>query len=207
MKTIGIVDYGVSNLDSIARAVEVCGARAKVTSDPADLPACDALVLPGVGSFRRGMENLRARGLADALDALARDGGRPFLGICLGMQLMASRGTEGGETAGLGWIEGEVVRLEPETEGERVPHMGWNELEPTREDALLQDVPAGTDVYFVHSYHLAPADPAAVLARTPHCGGFVSAVARGNLWGVQFHPEKSQRVGFRILKNFLGIEG
>jgi glutamine amidotransferase len=205
MKRVGIVDYGMCNLDSVARAVQECGAAPAVSDRPAELAATDRLILPGVGAFADAMAQLRERSLDAFLHEQVRVRGVPLLGICLGMQLLAERGTEGGDTAGLGWVRGRVERLRPTAPDLRLPHVGWNEVRPAVPSALFEGVRSGTDFYFVHSYHLCPADGADVLARTPYAGGFVSAVQSGLVFGVQFHPEKSQRPGFRVLKNFLAL--
>jgi glutamine amidotransferase len=205
MKRVAIVDYGLCNLDSIARAVEECGGAPVVTDQARDLKSAVSIILPGVGAFSAAMENLRKLRLDEALgeQVLARQ--IPFLGICLGMQLLAAKGYEGGETPGLGWIHGEVQRLEPVNGQERIPHVGWDEVYYVRESPLFKGIPLGKDFYFVHSYHLCCADAGDVLAYTPYCGRFVSAVERGQIFGVQFHPEKSQRLGFQLLKNFLAM--
>ena len=205
MKRAVIVDYGIGNVDSVARAVEECGARALISASESDIAAATHLILPGVGAFGDGMRNLRERGLDAMLREQVLVGGIPFLGICLGMQLMATRGLEHGVTEGLGWIEGEVRRFTPTREDTRIPHIGWSEVEPARESALLAGITPGRDFYFVHSYHLACKDERDVLARTAYCDGFVSAVGRDRIFGVQFHPEKSQRAGFAVLRNFLAL--
>ena len=205
MKRVAVVDYGMGNLDSVGRAIEECGGRPIVTDRAAEIETATHIVLPGVGAFGDGIRNLRARGLDEILREHAVVGGIPFLGICLGMQLLGARGHEGGVTDGLGWIEGEVRRLEPAGEDQRVPHIGWNEVAFTRASPLFAGVDTGRDFYFVHSYHLVCRDKQDVLATTPYCGGFVSAVARGRIFGVQFHPEKSQRLGFQVLRNFLAV--
>jgi glutamine amidotransferase len=151
------------------------------------------------------MRNIRERALDATLYEQAIEKQVPFLGICLGMQLLATKGWEVQETEGLGFIPGEVQRLEPSGEDRRIPHVGWNEVYPTRESPLFRGIAAGRDFYFVHSYHLRPEDEADVAGRTPYAQGFVSAVQRGMVFGVQFHPEKSQRMGFQVLRNFLAI--
>lgn len=203
MKRVAVVDYGVSNLDSVARALEECGATPYVTSDPAELKKASLMVLPGVGAFADGMRNLRARGLDQALREQVLEQGVPLLGVCLGMHLLADRGIEGGESQGLGLIPGSVQKLQPDEPGTRVPHVGWNEVHPARPSPLMEGIEDGRDFYFVHSYHLACDDPADVLATTPYCGGIASAVQRGIVAGVQFHPEKSQKAGFALLRNFV----
>ena len=205
MRRAVIVDHGLCNLDSIARAVEECGGRATVTDDPRALPDADCVILPGVGGFRDAMANLRAKRLDEAMTERVVGRGAPFLGICLGMQLLARRGGEGSAAEGLGWIDGEVRRLEPACAAERVPHVGWNEVEPTPGAPLFDGIAPASDFYFVHSYHLDAARADDVQGRTSYCGGFVSALARGQIHGVQFHPEKSQKAGFRLLANFLKL--
>ncbi len=205
MKRVAVVDYGLCNLDSIARALEECGANVVVTADPAELLTCDRAVVPGVGSFRDAMVNLRSGGLADAVTELATVQRAPVLGICLGMQLLASRGEEGGPSDGLGLVPGKIVRLVPTSADPRVPHIGWNEVHPTATHPLFGGIRTGADFYFVHSFHFVADEPAAGIASTPYCGGFASVVARENVMGVQFHPEKSQRVGFQLLRNFLAF--
>ncbi|SRR6266511_2414038 len=204
MQATAIVDYGMGNLDSVARAVEECGGSPRVTSDPLELARATTIILPGVGAFAEGMRNIRERGLEEALREQVIGNGVPLLGLCLGMQLLAKIGREGDEVRGLGWIDAEIDRLEPVEDGERVPHVGWNEVYPTQPSDLFVGLPAGTDFYFVHSYHMICRSTDDVLATTPYCGGFVSAVGHDHIWGVQFHPEKSRRPGFQILANFLG---
>lgn len=205
MTRVAIVDYDMCNLDSVARAVEECGGVPVVTGKAADIDTANRIILPGVGAFPDGMRNLKERSLDKILHEQVVEKGIPLLGICLGMQLLAARGWEGGETEGLGWIGGEVRRLQPPGGSARIPHVGWNEVFTVRESPLFRGIPEGKDFYFVHSYHFLCDNGGDVLARTPYCGGFVSAVGRGSVFGVQFHPEKSQRVGFHILRNFLGV--
>jgi glutamine amidotransferase len=205
MSNVVIVDYGLCNLDSIARAIEECGGRARVSDDPRDLATATQIILPGVGAFPDGWRILCERSLNTALQEQVIGQGIPFLGICLGMQLMAESGHEGETSKGLGWIKGDTVRLEPNGEDRRIPHIGWNNIEVVRESPLFKGIPADRDFYFVHSYHLKCRDESQVVARTPYAGGFVSAVARGNVFGVQFHPEKSQKAGFQVLRNFLAV--
>lgn len=201
MSAVAIVDYGLSNLDSVARAVELCGGAPVFVENGAALAGHRAIILPGVGAFADGMAELHSRGLAEALRE-AVGGGAALLGICLGMQLLAGRGVEGGETAGLGLIAGSVERLVPGP-GERVPHVGWNEVTPLRPSPLFAGIAPATDFYFVHSYRIQCDDPADVLAEAPYCGGFTACVQRGRVFGAQFHPEKSQRAGMAFLANLL----
>ncbi len=204
MTTVGIVRYGTGNLDSVSRAFEACGGSPSIISTPSELDTVAAIVLPGVGAFAHGMAMLHAGGFVDPLRAEVMNNGIPILGICLGMQLLATRGFEGDRNGvgGLGWIDGDVTRLCEEDE--RVPHVGWNEVFPEDGgEAMFDGVDPGEDVYFVHSYRFDPANDDARAASTPYAGGFCSAVTRDHIWGVQFHPEKSQNAGFRVLKNFM----
>lgn len=205
MKSVGIVDYGVCNLDSVARAVEECGGAPLMARSGDDLREVGAIILPGVGAFAHGMKNLHERGLHDALREQAVENRIPLLGVCLGMQLLATAGTEGGSNPGLGLIDGEVVRLDADGNGERIPHVGWNEVYAEGPSPLFEGLEPGRDFYFVHSFHLVCRDEGDVIARTPGYGRFASAVAHDNVWGVQFHPEKSQKTGFQLLRNFLAL--
>lgn len=200
---VAVVDYGMCNLDSVRRAVEECGGMPKVTDDPADLAAADRIILPGVGAFPDAIARIRARELDRELHEQVVELGAPFLGICLGLQLLAATSAEGGASDGLGWLAADVIRLEPDDVDRRIPHVGWNEVTPVEDHPLFAGIAPGTDFYFVHSFHLRCKDDEDVLATTPYCGGFTSAVTRGNIAAVQFHPEKSQRAGFALLRNFL----
>ncbi|HOY68757.1 MAG TPA: imidazole glycerol phosphate synthase subunit HisH [Candidatus Ozemobacteraceae bacterium] len=200
-----IIDYGLGNLASVRRAVEECGGDPLVSALPADIARSSHLILPGVGAFADGMSLLRERGWVEPLKAAVRDDRIPLLGICLGMQLLADRGDEGGESDGLGLIPGVVERLRPAGAEERIPHVGWNAVRQVRPDALFTGIPDETDFYFVHSYAVRPADASVVIGMTPHAGGFVSAVRSGSAHGVQFHPEKSVPAGFTLLRNFLAV--
>jgi glutamine amidotransferase len=204
VSSVAIVDTGLCNLDSIARAIEECGGKSFVTEDPVRLEGAAHIVLPGVGAFPEAMARLKARGLDVALGEQVIERKIPFLGVCLGMQLMATKGTEIRETQGLGWIEGKVGLLQAEP-GERIPHIGWNEVDSISDSPLFQGIAPGRDFYFVHSYVLTPARSEEVAAITPYGGGFASSVHRGNIYGVQFHPEKSQQAGFAVLRNFLSL--
>jgi glutamine amidotransferase len=201
MRTIGIVDYGLCNIDSIRRACEICGGRPTVTRDPDTLADFDLLILPGVGAFGAAMANLNQWGLSDSIRERVKSG-TPLLGICLGMQLLAESSEEGGKFKGLGLVAGDVIQLKSAQPGERVPHMGWNAVEFAGADPILQKIDSGTDFYFVHSFHLrAPAEQ--ILGRTPFCGEFVSVVRRDQVWGTQFHPEKSWPAGHQLLTNYI----
>lgn len=202
MSAVTIIDSGLSNIDSVARALEYSGADVVITRDPETVRTAGRLLLPGVGAFPVAMERLNTLGLADAiLDAVVR-AERPILGICLGMQLLADTGHENETTLGLGLIKGDVRQLKKASPGERIPHMGWNTVEDKGGCRLLQDVPPGSDFYFVHGYYFAAVDEA-VLATTPSYGGIPAIVGQGQVFGTQFHPEKSQTNGFQLLKNFL----
>jgi len=208
--SVAIIDYRLCNLDSIARAVEECGGRPIVTQDPHDLGRVDRVILPGVGSFGAAMANLRAAGFDKALPDAVLGEKLPLLGICLGMQLLAERGTEHGDHAGLGLLRGTVTKLQPRPSGgngapaERVPHIGWNDVTPTGSSPLWEGLAPGTDFYFVHSYRL-ESPPGETLGTTECCGTTVASAGRDNIMAVQFHPEKSQVAGFRLLKNFLAF--
>ncbi|MDD3801634.1 MAG: imidazole glycerol phosphate synthase subunit HisH [Desulfuromonas thiophila] len=202
---ITIVDYGMGNLRSVQKAFEHLGFSASVSADPRAIERAERLVLPGVGAFRDCMAQLRQGGFIDPIRQHVASG-RPFLGICLGMQVLLSRSSEFGCHEGLGLIAGEVVRFPADMRQDgaalKVPHMGWNRLRLQRDCPLLKGVADGSYVYFVHSYYVAPHDPAAVLTTTDYGVEFCSALWRDNLMATQFHPEKSQAVGLRILQNF-----
>jgi glutamine amidotransferase len=207
MSSVAIIDYGMCNLGSVRRAFEECGADARVIDEPGGLASATHIVLPGVGAYRDAMAHIRAKGWDSAIREAAVADGIPLLGICLGMQLLGSMGTEGGDTEGLGLIPGEVRKMAKAAVGERVPHVGWNEVRPDKDDPLFRDIPSGSDFYFVHSYRFLASDPAHVSASTPYCGGFASAIRSGGVFGVQFHPEKSSLSGFKLIRNFLGYRG
>ena len=205
MNRVAVIDSGLCNLDSICRALEEVGTNPYVVTQGNELGQPDHIVLPGVGAFPEAMANLAERDLDRALTDEVMGTGIPVLGICLGMQLLAGHGDESGGAKGLGWIDGEVVRLEPTADEQRIPHMGWNEVDPIATATLFTGIAAATDFYFVHSYHLVTRSPADVQATTPYCGGFTSAVSHGAIFGVQFHPEKSQKAGFQVLRNFVAV--
>ena len=199
MKQLAIIDTGIGNLRSVQKAFEHVGAAPTITEDPAVVAAAEAVVLPGVGAFGDSVDGLRARGLEPAVfDAIRR--GIPFFGICVGMQLLFEESEEMGIHRGLGVLPGRLVRF-PATL--TVPHMGWNQIEPRRPHPLLDGVPGGAFAYFDHSYRVVTGDESIVVAATDYGGPFPSAVARDNVWAIQFHPEKSQQAGLRILRNFV----
>ena len=197
-----VINYGMGNLGSVRRAFEECGASVLVSEDPADLAEAERIVLPGVGAFPDAMARLNEAGWPGELRQALTNPGVHLLGICLGMQLLADTGHEGSETRGLALIPGDVIRFVPPN-GERVPHVGWNEVRPTQASPLLAGIPPATDFYFVHSYHFRTAQPENVLGTTPYCGEFSAVVGAGNVFGTQFHPEKSSRPGFQLIRNFL----
>lgn len=200
---VAVIDYGMGNLHSVSKALETVGAEVVIAGKPDDLQTADRIVLPGVGSFAEGMHQLHARGLIIALHKEVMEEQKPFLGICLGMQLAASSGEENGHARGLGWIDGKVQRLDPEDKLNKVPHMGWNDITLTRESMLFQGVRGALTFYFVHSYHFIPSDPSVVSAVCDHGGPFAAVIEKDNIHLVQFHPEKSQSMGLKILENFL----
>jgi len=204
MKTL-IIDYGLCNLDSVKRAVEECGGNPVVELDPQAASIAEKLILPGVGNFYDAMQRLRTSGWYEILQKEVLENKIPILGICLGMQLLATYGEEGGGIDGLGFVKGKVIKLIPETSDIRIPHIGWNEVRHYGNSILFKEIPSNKDFYFVHSYHFVAEEKETIIAMTPYCGQFVSAVESKNIFGVQFHPEKSQRVGFQLLKNFIHL--
>src|SRR5664279_1053890 len=211
--SVAIVDYGSGNLHSAAKAFERAARESGhdqpivVTSDPAVVASADRVVLPGVGAFadcRRGLDDIP--GMIDALEQTVRQRGRPFFGICVGMQLMAERGREYQVTPGLSWIPGEVDRITPSDPELKIPHMGWNTLNVSKPHALLDGIATGADGlhgYFVHSYELKPSQPGDLVAQADYGGPLTAIVGRDNMVGTQFHPEKSQRLGLALIANFL----
>ena len=200
---VALVDYGAGNLHSVHNALKAVGAHVAVTSDPDVVRKADRIVLPGVGSFKACANGLKSvPGMVDALTERVEMGGAPFLGICVGMQLLATRGLEHGVTEGLGWIPGEVRLIEPSDPAIKVPHMGWNDV-AIMPHARHHEVLEPGEAYFLHSYHFVADDPYHVGAMTDHGEGLVAAVSRANILGVQFHPEKSQAYGLETLARFL----
>ncbi len=209
--SVAIVDYGSGNLHSAHKAIERAaaeqGVQVIVTSDPDVVRQVDRIVLPGVGAFadcRRGLDHVA--GMVEALEDSVIRSGKPFLGICVGMQLLATRGLEHGVAEGLNWIPGQVIEIKPDAPNLKVPHMGWNTLKPSRPHPLLKDIPTGENglhAYFVHSYHLQAANPDQIIASTEYGGELTAMVGRDNIVGTQFHPEKSQKLGLALIANFL----
>ena len=216
MRTVALIDYGSGNLPSAEKALWAAARGLgkhrdiRATADPDFVSRADSIVLPGVGAFRACMEALSARdGLIQAMTHAVKSRGAPFLGVCVGMQLLADRGLEFGETRGLGWIGGEVRRLVPDNSltphlhHAKIPHMGWNTIEPVGNHPLLAGVAAGEHMYFTHSFAFYPSGPEDTVAQADHGGAFAAMVARDNVAGVQFHPEKSQAAGLALIQRFL----
>jgi len=202
---IVIINYGMGNLHSVINKLHRIDAHAKISSDIADIEKADKLILPGVGFFATGMQNIRKSGYLDALNKKVLKDKAPILGICLGMQLLADHSDEG-NAKGLGWIKGDVKRFSfGKQPGLKIPHMGWNDLAIKRECPILNGVPKDAEFYFVHSYHFIDRESGSVVATTRYGYDFPSVVQKGNIFGVQFHPEKSHKDGMTILKNFAGL--
>jgi glutamine amidotransferase len=203
--SIAIVDYGMGNLRSVQKAFALLGVSAQIISQPEQIDRADKLVLPGIGAFKDAIQTLRQRKLAEAtLAHISR--GQPFLGICLGLQLLFDVSYEDGQHQGLGVIPGKCVRFDVDaTLGLKVPHMGWNQLLTRNPSPLLRDLDAGCSVYFVHSYHVVPNDRSVIATETDYGRPFVSSIRRDNVMATQFHPEKSQKIGLKMLENFARI--
>lgn len=203
---IVIIDYGMGNLGSILNMLKKVGAQAKVSAGVEEIEQADKLILPGVGAFDSGMQRLAELGLIDVLNEKVLRRKTPTLGVCLGMQLLMKRSAEGA-LPGLGWIDGETIRFQfdPRETRLKIPHMGWNTAAVQRDGALFKEVEPGARFYFVHSFHVVCHDPQDVVALTHYGYDFASAVQRGNVMGVQFHPEKSHKFGMKIYKNFVEL--
>ncbi len=206
---IVVIDYGMGNLKSVSKALESVGAKVKVSNTPKDIVSAEAIVLPGVGAFCRGMENLEQLGLLPAILQSIKDN-KPFLGICLGLQLLFTESEEHGISNGLNIIKGKVKKFDYSAptlrRGEiKIPHMGWNQIKVKGKKDILRDIPDNSYFYFDHSYYVEPEDKNTIIATTQYGEEFVSAVNQGNVWGVQFHPEKSSDLGLKILKNFVEL--
>lgn len=200
---IAVVDYGMGNLRSVSKALEHVGAKVKVSDRAQDLKEASGIVLPGVGAFKDAVRNLKVKGLWEAI-VKEVERGKPLLGICLGLQLLFEKSYEFGENEGFGFIKGEVVKFELPKEY-KIPHMGWNQVYRRKESSLLKGIKEGDFFYFVHSYYVKPKERETTLTETDYGIYFTSSVEKENVFGVQFHPEKSQRVGLKLLENFLRI--
>jgi len=201
---VAIIDYGAGNLRSVEKALRYLGTEALITGDPQEILAADHVILPGVGAFGDAMEHLRSCGLVEVIRQVTAQG-TPFLGICLGLQLLFEKSQESPGVEGLGILQGEILRI-PEGEGRKIPHMGWNSLAFDHPGRLFAGIPKGTEVYFVHSYYLKAADPGIVTACAKYGVTIHASVEQGNVFACQFHPEKSSRWGLKILENFIHVE-
>ena len=200
-----IIDYGMGNLRSVANAFEALGCSAHISNDPADLKTAERIVLPGVGAFGDGVHNLQSAGWIDALEEEVKHEGKPFLGLCLGMQMLATTGTEHGLHAGLNWVRGVVERIPSADPNIRVPHIGWNDVIFIKKEGLYDGVGATQVFYFVHSYVLRPEDPEVISGVCSYGIEFVASIEMDNIWATQYHPEKSQKGGLKVLENFLNM--
>lgn len=202
---IVIVDYGMGNLNSVKRAIDRMKFDSAISSDSKDIERAQKIILPGVGHFGKAMSNLKELGLLDALNEAVLVKHKPILGICLGMQLLANKSEEG-SSEGLGWIDAEVVKFSVSDKLKyKIPHMGWNQINIKKNSLLMRDVPDLSEFYFVHSYHVKPANERDVLNETSYDENFYSAVEKDNIFGVQYHPEKSHDAGAQLLKNFIDL--
>jgi len=204
MKNVLIIDYSMGNTDSMKRALEECDAKVEIGCDKKQFENASHLILPGVGSFYQGMINIKKRYIDEYIinETLKN---KPLLGVCLGMQMLADRGTEGREVSGLGLIKGVVKIMQKKKPEDRIPHVGWNSVIYDKDNLLLKRIPSGKDFYFVHSYSMCCENDNNIIATTPYCMNITSVVNNDNTWGTQFHPEKSQFPGFQLLKNFLDL--
>jgi imidazole glycerol-phosphate synthase subunit HisH len=201
---VAIINYGMGNLQSVCNAFRAIGCDGvTIAEEPAVLATADAIVLPGVGAFGDGMANLHGRGWVETLNRQVRERGKPFLGLCLGMQLLATRGTEHGSHAGLDWVPGIVDRIKTADPALRVPHIGWNDVRVVGKPEMYQGLTQASDFYFVHSYVLRPQEDTVVNGRCDYGGPFAASLQSGNLWATQYHPEKSQKAGLTVLRNFM----
>ena len=205
MNKVLVIDYGMGNTDTVIRAVEECGGNPILSNSKSDFEIASHIILPGVRAFQTGIKHINDLGIKPILEEQVFKHSIPFLGICLGMHLLADKGFENGETSGLGWIKGRVEKFEKTENDQKIPHIGWNEVHFEKKTSIFEGLQSGKDFYFVHSYHFIVNNPSHIIATTPYCGGFVSAVKKDNIFGVQFHPEKSQKMGFAVLKNFLSL--
>jgi glutamine amidotransferase len=205
-RSVAIIDYGLGNLRSVANAFGTLDCRCEIITTPASLAGASHLVLPGVGAFGDGIENLHKRGWIEPLEQQVRVQKKPLLGICLGMQLLATTGTEHGSWKGLGWIDATVTRLTAAEQSLRVPHIGWNDVQVVGSPKLLKGLGDTPCFYFVHSFAVRPRDPGVISGLCNYGTDFAATVESENVFGVQFHPEKSHKVGLSLLKNFLEVE-
>lgn len=199
---IAVVDYGLGNLASVAKAVRTAGVEVTITSDSKLLQRADKIILPGQGAFADGIKNLHQRGLVTALRHEILEKKKPFLGICLGLQLLGKTSFENGKHQGLGWIKGNVIKLKVGKK-EKLPHIGWDNVTSNQNSPLFSQIPTGSDFYFVHSYYLKPTDPAIAIANCTYGEKFPVALVQKNVWATLFHPEKSQQAGLQLLHNFV----
>jgi len=199
-----VVDYGMGNLRSVSKAFEACGADVTVSSKPGDLQKADRIVLPGVGAFGDSMANLKKRGLIEPLRQEVLVAKKPYFGICLGMQILADSGEEKGSHQGLGWLPGKTVMFQLADRELKVPHIGWNDIRIVKDGPLWSGLGKKLDFYFVHSFHFMPTDRDDAAATCDYGGEFTAAVQHENIFATQFHPEKSQESGLRLIRNFLG---
>jgi len=204
---IAVVDYGMGNLRSVAKAVEYVGTEAVVTNSPRDIERADRIILPGVGAFSQGMDNLDRLGLIDVLNEQVLSKKKPFWGICLGMQLLAGKSYEFGETPGLAWIGATIVPFSFEANDLRVPHVGWNDITIKKDHPVMSRVASGDTMYFVHSYFMSDNKPEDVVATCTYGKEFTAAIRKENIFATQFHPEKSQENGLNMLTEFLNWDG
>jgi len=200
---VGIIDYGMGNLLSVSNAVEYLGYDCKIIDKPSLLSQFDKLILPGVGAFEACIDNLESKNFVKFLNNEVLINKKPILGICLGMQIMAKRGFEGGEFDGLGWFDAEVVKIKPEDNSIKVPNIGWNEINYNDNNILFKNLRKPVEVYFVHSYHMNCLHKKDIIATSNHGHEITAAINKNNIYGTQFHPEKSQDLGLQILENFL----
>ena len=205
MDNILIINYDLNNITSISNVLKKIGHNPIISSDPSKLRSAAKIILPGVGSFDSAIKILENYGWKDRLREFVEKYEIPLLGICLGMQLLAESSDEGSPIEGLGLIKGNIKKLEKNNSNEKVPHIGWNEVNQKKESIIFQNIPNNTDFYFVHSYHYKINNHEEVLGETPYCGNFVSVINKSNIFGVQFHPEKSAKYGIQLLKNFINI--
>jgi glutamine amidotransferase len=201
---VAIIDYGMGNLRSVQKAFELYEDNVIITNDPDAIASARSIVLPGVGACKDGIANLKTLGLIEILDEQVLLRKKPFLGICLGMQLICSKSYEFGEHEGLGWIDAEVVRFQSETQ--KIPHVGWNSVSYQKPSPLFQGIKDDSDFYFVHSYHVVCRQPETIIATTDYITSFASSVQKENIFACQFHPEKSQQSGLKLIENFLALE-